>query len=267
MAFIAICAKRSSGEVRGTSAIAYHHEYLSQFVDGIFRNLCEALLRRRSRNKRLRIIMNIYPNLWMYNAGRKEFAKLPEFVSGSKPASFSAEPLPVEITCDGQGVFCFRLEGQTHEKAWLCASPQLSGTPVCDWTNTDNGSTWQLVTVPMADAQHAYATANAMVDFAADKGGFDIANTVSSLSEVANDQAYTIKNSSGLGVIYSNPNQSNVWLGESSNETFAAAVNRFSENSMWFLIEHAGQHLLYNIGRKQFLCIPAFDVVSQPCTF
>ena len=36
---------------------------------------------------------------------------------------------------------------------------------------------------------------------------------------------------------------------------------------MWLLIEHAGQHLLYNIGRKQFLCIPAFDVVSQPCTF
>ncbi|MBR3514689.1 MAG: hypothetical protein IKO12_09790 [Bacteroidaceae bacterium] len=213
------------------------------------------------------VIMQKNDKWYMYNAGRKEFAKLPEFVSGSKPASFSAEPLPVEITCDGQGVFCFRLEGQTHEKAWLCASPQLSGTPVCDWTNTDNGSTWQLVTVPMADAQHAYATANAMVDFAADKEGFDIANTVSSLSEVANDQAYTIKNSSGLGVIYSNPNQSNVWLGESSNETFAAAVNRFSENSMWLLIEHAGQHLLYNIGRKQFLCIPAFDVVSQPCTF
>ena len=204
---------------------------------------------------------------YIYNVGRKEFAKLPEYNTSSKPATFSAEPLPVEITCDGNGVFCFRLEGQTHERSWMCASPQLSGTPVCHWTNTDSGSTWQIVTVPMADSQSALTTANAMLDFAADKEGYEATNKISTLSEIEDNQVYTIKNSTGLGIIYNNPSSSNLWLGESSNATFSSAVNRFAENSMWLVIHYSSQYYLYNVGRRQFVKVPAFDVVSQPCSF
>lgn len=204
---------------------------------------------------------------YMYNVGRKEFAKLPDFVTNTKPATFSGEPLPVEVICDGNGVFGFRLEGQTNEKAWLCASPQLSGTPVCDWTSSAVGSQWKIVTVPVVEAQEAYDMANAMLDYAADKEGYETANMVSSFAEMENSQAYTIKNSVGLGIIYNNPSSVNLWIGESSNETFAEAVNRFSENSMWLVINHDSQYYLYNIGRKQFARVPDFDVVSQPCTF
>ena len=168
------------------------------------------------------MIMQKNERWYIYNVGRKEFAKLPEYNTSSKPATFSAEPLPVEVTCDGNGVFCFRLEGQTHERSWMCASPQLSGTPVCHWTSTDSGSTWQIVTVPMADSHSARNIANAMLDYAADKEGYDAANKISTLSEIENDQVYTVKNSSGY---------------------------------------------LYNVGRRQFVKVPVFDVVSQPCTF
>lgn len=204
---------------------------------------------------------------YIFNMGRKEFAKLPTYDTKSKPTTFSAEPLPVEISCDGDGVFCFRLEGQTSERAWMCASPQLSGTPVCEWTATDQGSTWQIVTIPLLETQSAYDRADAMLDYAADKEGYETANRISSLADIDNNQAYTVKNNSGLGIIYSNPSSSNVWLGESSNETFASAVNRFAENSMWLVIEHSGVHYLYNVGRKQFVRVPDFDVVSIPCTF
>ena len=204
---------------------------------------------------------------YIYNVGRREFAKLPVYDTGSRPATFTAEPLPVEVTCDGNGTFCFRLEGQTSEKAWLCASPQLSDKPVCEWTNTDNGSTWQIITVPMVDSQSAYAMANAMLDYATDKEGYEMANTISSLSDIENNQAYTIKNAIGLGIIYSNPSSANLWLGESSNETFAAPVNRFAENNMWLVINYCNQYFLYNIGRQQFVNVPVFDVVSLPCTF
>jgi hypothetical protein len=173
----------------------------------------------------------------------------------------------VEVACDGNGVFCFRLEGQTHERAWLCASPQLSGTPVCDWTSSDDGSLWQLITVPLADSQSAYATACAMLDYAADKEAFEAANTISELSEIENSQAYMIKNAAGLGIIYSNPSSVNLWLGESSDEKFSAAVNRFSENSMWLVIHCGDAYYLYNVGRRQFVKVPVFNVTSQPCTF
>lgn len=204
---------------------------------------------------------------YIYNVGRKEFAKLPEYNNGTNPATFSANPLPVEIKCDENGTFCFKLEGQTHERSWMCASPQINGKPVCQWTETDNGSTWQIVTVPMVDALAAAATANAMLNQAEDAEAFDMANQISTLSEIENGQVYTIKNSSGLGIIYSNPSSSNLWLGESSNSTFSAAVNRFTENSMWLVINCDNLYYLYNVGRKQFVRIPVFNVVSQPCTF
>ena len=91
---------------------------------------------------------------------------------------------------------------------------------------------------------------------------------ITSLEELHSCQrAVNIINNNGLGIIYSNPSSSNVWLGESSNETFASAVNHYVENSMWLVIEHSGLHYLYNIGRKQFVRVPDFDVVSIPCTF
>ena len=119
----------------------------------------------------------------------------------------------------------------------------------------------------MADSHSARNIANAMLDYAADKEGYDAANKISTLSEIENDQVYTVKNSSGLGIIYNNPSNSNLWLGESSNATFSSAVNRFAENSMWLVIQYSSQYYLYNVGRRQFVKVPVFDVVSQPCTF
>ena len=204
---------------------------------------------------------------YIYNLGRKEFAKLPEYNTSSKPATFSATPYPVEISCDGNGTFSFKLEGQTNEKSWMCASPQLSGTPVCHWTQTDAGSTWQIYTVPMADSQNAYTTATAMLDYADDPEAYEAANQITTLADIRDDQVYTIKNTNGLGIIISNTANTNLWLGESSNQTFSAAVNRFAENNMWHIIYYGGQYYLYNVGRQQFATVPDFDVVSQPCTF
>lgn len=213
------------------------------------------------------MIIRRYDKWYIYNVGRQEFANLPEYKSASLPATFSGTPLPVEISCDGNGVFYFRLEGQTSERAWLCASPQMDSRPVSDWTNTDDGSSWRLITVPMADNQKASATASAMVDYAIDKDAFDTANMITELADIENNQAYVIKNSAGLGIIYSNPSSSNLWLGESSNSQFATAVNHFSENCMWLVINNDGTYYLYNVGRRQFVKIPDFNVTSQPCTF
>lgn len=213
------------------------------------------------------IILHRNDAWYLYNTGRREFAHLPEYNTSSQPATFSATPYPVEITGDGLGTFSLKLAGQTNDKSWMCASPQISGAPVCHWTQTDPGSTWHIITVPMADSQRAYTIANAMLDYAADPAGYQAANQVTTLGDIASSQPYTIQNANGLGIIYSNPANANLWLGESSNQTFSATLNRFAENNMWLVIKYGDHHYLYNVGRRQFATIPDFDVVSQPCTF
>jgi len=204
---------------------------------------------------------------YMYNVGRQEFAKLPTVATQTQPATFTAEALPIDITCDGNGTFTFRLSSESNEKGFLCASPQLNGKPVCHWTATDDGSTWKIVTSPMVDGEKAYATLTAMLDYAANQEEYNNNNKVSTLSEVDNNSAYCVINATGLGIVYANPSQSALWLAESSNSNFSSSVNHFGDNSLFLLLESEGEYYLYSVGRHAFVTVPSFNVTSQACSF
>ena len=85
-----------------------------------------------------------YNNEWyVYNLGAKKFMAVGHTPNQSATASakLQDEPLAVEFTSNGNGGFYLR----THagDKHYLCAAPQLA-YPISIWTNSDNGSTWQI---------------------------------------------------------------------------------------------------------------------------
>lgn len=101
-----------------------------------------------------------------------------------------------------------------------------------------------------------------------DQGGEILSGSaITSISQLKNNMAYTISNSNGLGTIYSDESQEKVWLGNSSNSNFGQEVDLGRLTSQWLVINYKSMWYLYNIGRKEFVVVPAFNVTSQPCTF
>ena len=85
-----------------------------------------------------------YNNEWyVYNLGAKKFMAVGHTPNQSTTASakLQDEPLAVEFTSNGNGGFYLR--SHAGDKHYLCAAPQLA-YPISIWTNSDNGSTWQI---------------------------------------------------------------------------------------------------------------------------
>ena len=78
---------------------------------------------------------------YLYNAGAGQFVKVNAF-AGSVNTSLQDEPIAITIQALGDDKFAFSTSGGT--KDWMCASPQISGKPVCQWTVDDGGCAWRL---------------------------------------------------------------------------------------------------------------------------
>ena len=78
---------------------------------------------------------------YLYNAGASQFVKVNAF-DGSVNTSLQDEPIAITIQALGDYKFAFSTSGGT--KDWMCASPQISGKPVCQWTVDDGGCAWRL---------------------------------------------------------------------------------------------------------------------------
>ena len=102
-----------------------------------------------------------------------------------------------------------------------------------------------------------------------DQGGtIDKPKTLTALDELDNYMAYNITSANGLGIIYADGNNENVWLAENTTSgNFSGAINHNSPDAMWLVLTHQGQRYLYNVGREKFVSIPDFDNTSQPCVF
>lgn len=91
---------------------------------------------------------------YLYNMARKKFVEVTRFDVTSQPCRLVDAPTPIEVRrlgkapgSDNTGLFTFRTYTD-DDRAYLCASPQLSQSPVCQWTRTDDGSQWILNTCP-----------------------------------------------------------------------------------------------------------------------
>ena len=78
---------------------------------------------------------------YLYNAGAGQFVKVNAF-DGSVNTYLQDEPIAITIQPLGDYKFAFSTNGGTND--WMCASPQISGKPVCQWTVDDGGCAWRL---------------------------------------------------------------------------------------------------------------------------
>ena len=78
---------------------------------------------------------------YLYNAGASQFVKVNAF-DGSVNTSLQDEPIAITIQPLGDYKFAFSTNVGTND--WMCASPQISGKPVCQWTVDDGGCAWRL---------------------------------------------------------------------------------------------------------------------------
>lgn len=83
---------------------------------------------------------------YLYNLACGKFVEVTRFDVTSQASLLVDEAKPLEVTLVN-GHFAFRTYTD-QERGYLCASPQLSARPVCQWTLTDNGSQWNLHTAP-----------------------------------------------------------------------------------------------------------------------
>lgn len=91
---------------------------------------------------------------YLYNLERRKFAMVTRFDVTSQACHLVDEATPIEVVKVGtaaddnqSGIFSFRTFTD-DDRGFLCASPQLSQRPVCQWTQDDAGSQWLLTTCP-----------------------------------------------------------------------------------------------------------------------
>ena len=85
-----------------------------------------------------------YNDAWyVYNIGAQKFLEVGYNPATAATASAKLQdtPVAVEFTSNGNGGF--HLRSHDGDKNYLCAAPQLT-YPISIWTNSDNGSTWQI---------------------------------------------------------------------------------------------------------------------------
>ena len=95
-----------------------------------------------------------YNDEWyVYNLGAKKFMAVGHTPNQAATASAKLldEPVAIEFTSNGNGGFYLR--SYDGDKNYLCAAPQLS-YPISIWTNSDNGSTWQITENPQVQADY-----------------------------------------------------------------------------------------------------------------
>lgn len=95
-----------------------------------------------------------YNEKWyVYNLGAGKFMAVGYNASNTStaPAKLQDEPVAVEFTAAGNGGFHLRSHSGTQN--FLCAAPQLA-YPVSVWTDSDNGSTWQITENPQVEADY-----------------------------------------------------------------------------------------------------------------
>ena len=96
-------------------------------------------------------------------------------------------------------------------------------------------------------------------------GGEEEAKTITMLSQLEDGVAYNIINANGMGIIYADRDNENVWLGESSNSNYSGTVDHYSSRALWLVIKHESKYYLYNCHNEQFVTIPAYKNASFAC--
>ena len=116
---------------------------------------------------------------YLYNAGAGQFVKVNAF-AGSVNTSLQDEPIAITIQALGDDKFAFSTSGGT--KDWMCASPQISGKPVCQWTVDDGGCAWRLT--PNAELDVTAESAAAIEKIAKKTGIRSITSATPAASQV-----------------------------------------------------------------------------------
>ena len=116
---------------------------------------------------------------YLYNAGAGQFVKVNAF-DGSVNTSLQDEPIAITIQPLGDYKFAFSTSGGT--KDWMCASPQISGKPVCQWTVDDGGCAWRLT--PNAELDVTAESAAAIEKIAKKTGIRSITSATPAASQV-----------------------------------------------------------------------------------
>ena len=116
---------------------------------------------------------------YLYNAGASQFVKVNAF-DGSVNTSLQDEPIAITIQPLGDYKFAFSTNGGTND--WMCASPQISGKPVCQWTVDDGGCAWRLT--PNAELDVTAESAAAIEKIAKKTGIRSITSATPAASQV-----------------------------------------------------------------------------------
>ena len=116
---------------------------------------------------------------YLYNAGAGQFVKVNAF-DGSVNTSLQDEPIAITIQPLGDYKFAFSTNGGTND--WMCASPQISGKPVCQWTVDDGGCAWRLT--PNAELDVTAESAAAIEKIAKKTGIRSITSATPAASQV-----------------------------------------------------------------------------------
>lgn len=90
---------------------------------------------------------------YVYNLGAEKFLAVGYDAEKAATASAKLQDTPVAVKFTANAAGGFHLLSYDGAKNYLCAAPQLA-YPISIWTNTDNGSTWQITENPEVEADY-----------------------------------------------------------------------------------------------------------------
>lgn len=90
---------------------------------------------------------------YVYNLGAEKFLAVGYDAEKAATASAKLQDTPVAVKFTANAAGGFHLLSYDGTKNYLCAAPQLA-YPISIWTNTDNGSTWQITENPEVEADY-----------------------------------------------------------------------------------------------------------------
>lgn len=95
-----------------------------------------------------------YNDEWyVYNLGAEKFLAVGYDAETAATASAKLQDTPVAVKFSVNAAGGFHLQSYDGAKNFLCAAPQLA-YPISIWTNSDNGSTWQITENPEVEADY-----------------------------------------------------------------------------------------------------------------
>ena len=90
---------------------------------------------------------------YVYNLGAEKFLAVGYDAETAATASAKLQDTPVAVKFSVNDAGGFHLQSYDGAKNFLCAAPQLA-YPISIWTNSDNGSTWQITENPEVEADY-----------------------------------------------------------------------------------------------------------------